>query len=76
MLQITQIIPAPEGLQAVYTDREYNEHATRVICLALVGYKGTLGIVPITTFNFNGSTPGYVHEEQLEFYDFVKFEEF
>ncbi len=76
MLQITQIIPAPEGLKAIYTDREYNEHFTRVICLALVGYKGALGIVPITKFNFPGSTPGHVHEEQLEFYDSVEFEEF
>ena len=74
MLQITQIIPAPEGLKAIYTDREYNEHYTRVICLALVGYKGTLGIVPITTLNFPESTPGYVNEEQLKYFAAVEFE--
>ena len=74
MIQITQIIPAPEGLRAIYIDDKYYEYNTRVICLALVGYKGTLGIVPITTLNFPESTPGYVNEEQLKYFAAVEFE--
>ncbi len=76
MLNIIQIIPAPDGLQAAYTDDNGNQCSTPVICLALVVSKDTKIITPMTKLNFTGPVAGCAYEGQLEFYDGIKFKEF